>query len=99
MRMLTNFCFHCRSIYGCTGDSSWHYINHGVTLPTTEEKIWRLTKTTESISVMCNGVDVLEYGFEDSPYSSCNVWKEERSDSFVTFWKGGGHTEKEYRCE
>ena len=73
---------------------------HNGTLPTTDEKIWRLAKTSKDLSVMVNGVEVLRYYFSDSPFSSCQNWMDERSNSYVHFWnRTVDEGAKEYRCE
>ena len=39
--------------------------------PVEVEKIWTFTKTETAITISCNGVEVLDYQFADSPDSDC----------------------------
>ena len=57
------------------------------TPPPEINKIWTITKTSTSISIGCNGVQVLDFHFSDSQEASCDPnWSQ--AVAKIVFWVG-----------
>ena len=70
------------SIARCTG-YTWEFVDFQVAIPDTSERLWRITKRFDGLQIHCNGLEVLDYIFENS-HPTNDVYKQR----CVNFWSG-----------
>jgi hypothetical protein len=67
-------------------------------LPSEQNKIWTFTKTSNNLTIECNGVKVLDLDFKGANSACASKWSQDVAK--ITFWQGGRTTDTasdEYR--
>jgi hypothetical protein len=68
------------------------------TLPSEQDKIWTITKTSANLIIDCNGVKVITINFKAANFECAPKWSQDVAK--IAFWQGGSSTDTasdEYR--
>ena len=65
------------------------------TLPSEQEKIWTITKTDTALTIMCNGIEVVEVIYANYADACANAWNSDVAK--ILFYPGNDTASEEYR--
>ena len=67
-------------IHQCTNSAGTNFPG---TLPTAQDKIWTITKTSTAVKIECNNVEALNYVFLESTNGLCTaIWSRDSENLF-----------------
>lgn len=69
--------------------------NFSTTLPTEQEKIWKIIKSDTELIILCNGIEVVNVSYSDYSETCANAWN--RDVAKILFYPGNDTASANYR--